>query len=122
MPQTMSATDITSLYSELLTAWNQRDAATYARRFAPDGHLVGFDGSTVDGREAIAAHLEVIFADHQTASYVSKVRDTRFLAPGVALLRAAVGMVPPGSDDLNPDEAVRQLTDELRGELAARRE
>jgi uncharacterized protein (TIGR02246 family) len=31
------------------------------------------------------------------------VREVRSLAPGVALLRAAAGMVPPGGDDLNPD-------------------
>ena len=30
------------------------------------------------------------------------VRETRELAAGVALVRAAVGMIPPGADDLNP--------------------
>jgi uncharacterized protein (TIGR02246 family) len=30
------------------------------------------------------------------------VRDVRSLSADVALLRAAVGMVPPGGDDINP--------------------
>jgi uncharacterized protein (TIGR02246 family) len=37
-----------------------------------------------------------------TAPYVSKVRSVRLLSPDVAMLRAIVGMVPPGQPDLNP--------------------
>jgi uncharacterized protein (TIGR02246 family) len=33
---------------------------------------------------------------------VSKVRSVRLVSPEVALLRASVGMVPPGQEDLNP--------------------
>ena len=43
-----------------------------------------------------------IFAHHQTAPYVAKVRNVRFLTSNVAILRAVVGMVPPGQSDLNP--------------------
>jgi uncharacterized protein (TIGR02246 family) len=38
-----------------------------------------------------------------TATYVSKIRRVRFLAPEVAILRAVVGMVPPGKQDINPN-------------------
>lgn len=34
--------------------------------------------------------------------YVAKIKSVRFLAPDVAILRAIVGMVPPGQSDLNP--------------------
>ena len=37
-----------------------------------------------------------------TAPYVSKVRSVLLLSPDVAILRAIVGMVPPGQVDLNP--------------------
>ena len=74
----------------------------FAALFAVDGNVVGFDGSPVDGREAIRSHLEQIFADHVTAAYVGKVREVRLLAPGVALARAVAGMIPPGQQDLNP--------------------
>jgi hypothetical protein len=39
---------------------------------------------------------------HHTASYVASVREVRQLGAGVILIRAAVGMVPPGQGELNP--------------------
>ncbi len=92
---------VLALYEELLGAWNRRDAGGYAGLFAPDGAMVGFDGSQVDGAE-VEGHLSPIFADHPTASYVWKVREARALGDGVALLRAVAGMVPPGVSDVNP--------------------
>ena len=90
------------LYRELLERWNRQDADGFASLFATDGNMVGFDGSPVDGREAIRTHLRQIFADHVTATYVAQVREVRRLAPGAAQLRAAAGMVPPGETELNP--------------------
>ncbi|MCI0394267.1 MAG: SgcJ/EcaC family oxidoreductase [Chloroflexi bacterium] len=86
----------------MLDSWNRRNAATYAALFAADGNLVGFDGSPINGQAEIESHISQIFADHPTAAYVGKIREVRFLAPDVALLRAVVGMVPPGQSDLNP--------------------
>ncbi len=105
---------VRTLYEELLTAWNRRDAPAYAALFAPDGTLVGFDGSQVRGAE-VEDHLTPIFADHPTASYVWKVREVRLPAQGVALLRAIAGMVPPGGTELNPAaNAVQSLLAEHR--------
>jgi uncharacterized protein (TIGR02246 family) len=50
----------------------------------------------------IEAQLRQIFQDHQTAAYVAKVREVRFLTAETAVLRAVVGMVLPGQTDLNP--------------------
>ena len=44
-----------------------------------------------------------IFDNHIPAQYVAKVRTIELLAPGVALLRAVAGMIPPGASDLKPD-------------------
>jgi uncharacterized protein (TIGR02246 family) len=93
---------IEELYRSLLQRWNEQDAAGYGALFMSDGSLVGFDGTCVEGSEAITSHLAAIFADHQTATYVHRVREVRALAPGVVLLRGVVGMVPPGQTDLNP--------------------
>ncbi len=95
-------TEIRDLYQRLLDAWNARDATTYAVLFSEKGNIVGFDGSVVDGRAAIGEHLSQIFADHVTAAYMGKVREVRFLDGDTALLRAVVGMVPPGATDINP--------------------
>jgi uncharacterized protein (TIGR02246 family) len=103
------------LHAEILDAWNRRDAAAYAKQFADDALVVGFDGSEMHGREEIAAQLEAIFADHQVASYVRLVRSVREIADGVALLHAVVGMLPPGGDDVMPDRNAVQLLLALRG-------
>ena len=101
---------ISDLYHQLLDAWNRRDAGAFAKLFTTDGSLVGFDGSTVNGRAEIESHLRPIFADHPTAAYVSKIREVRFLSPDTALLRAVVGMIPPGQQDINPERnAVQSL-------------
>lgn len=94
--------DIKSLYHRLLDCWNQRTAEGYAELFSEDGNVVGFDGSQMNGRREIAVELGRIFADHQTARYLGKVREVRFLTSEVAVLRAVVGMLPPGQNDINP--------------------
>jgi uncharacterized protein (TIGR02246 family) len=94
-------TGAVSVYLQLLEAWNGRRAHDFAALFTGDGSSVGFDGSPMNGRAEIASALEAIFAHHQTASYVAKVREVRSLRPGVTLLRAVVGMVPPGQKELN---------------------
>jgi uncharacterized protein (TIGR02246 family) len=90
------------LYARLLDAWNSHDADAFAALFAADGVSIGFDGSQATGDE-IREHLGAVFADHATAAYIASVRDVRALGPDALLLRAIVGMVPPGGDAVNPD-------------------
>ncbi len=92
---------VIAVYQRLLEAWNRRRADEFAAVLAADGNVVGFDGSPMDGRQEVASTLASIFADHQTATYVAKVREVRLLRPDVALLRSVVGMVPPGQAQLN---------------------
>lgn len=49
----------------------------------------------------IETELKHVFAHHKTASYVWKIEEIRFLDAQTALLRAIVGMVPPGKTELN---------------------
>jgi uncharacterized protein (TIGR02246 family) len=115
----MTKTDVDkavrALYGDLLDAWNRRDAGDFARLFAPDGHLVGFDGSQAASSE-IESHLRPIFDSHPTAAYVAKVLQVREVPPAggrAAVLRAIAGMVPPGQDRVNPDvNAVQSLVAE----------
>jgi uncharacterized protein (TIGR02246 family) len=104
--QISSSTDetaISTLYQQLLDCWNRRNAGDFAALFDEDGYSVGFDGSQLNGRAGIEAEIGRIFADHQTAAYVGKIRGVRFLTPEVAVLQAVAGMVPPGQSDLNPE-------------------
>jgi len=94
---------VSCLHERLLDAWNRRAADEFAVLFAEDAYVVGFDGSQMVGREQIATDIGAIFADHVTATYVAKIEGVRWLTPEVAVLRAIVGMVPPGQSELNPD-------------------
>lgn len=91
------------LYDRLIEAWNKRNARDYALQFASSGIIVGFDGSQVNGQLEIGAHVSEIFSHHQTATYVTIVREVRSITADVTLLRANAGMVPPGKDDINPE-------------------
>jgi uncharacterized protein (TIGR02246 family) len=91
------------LYWTLLAGCNDRDGEAMASCCDEDGEMIGFDGSRVHGRSDIAAEMNRIFADHETATFVAKVRDVQDLAPDVALLRAVAGMVPPGGSDIMPE-------------------
>ena len=108
--QTDLEAEIEGLYSRILDSWNRRDAADMARYFTQSGGIVGFDGSSVETRAAIEAHLTPIFASHPTPPYVWLVREVKSLGPGTAVLRAIVGMVPTGETDLKPElNAVQTL-------------
>lgn len=102
---TTSANDersVRALYEGILGHWNRRDGGGMAGLFTQDGHVVGFDGSQVEGRAAIESEMTRIFADHPTPRYIGIVRQVQFLSETVAALRAVAGMIPPGQTDLNP--------------------
>jgi uncharacterized protein (TIGR02246 family) len=103
-------TQIEKLYKELLDFWNKQDAKGMASLFARDGNIVGFDGSQMNGKMQIESEIKQIFSHHQTASYVGKIREIRFLGPDIVLLRAVAGMVMPGEKDINPEvNAIQSL-------------
>jgi uncharacterized protein (TIGR02246 family) len=91
------------VYYGLLDDWNRQDAVAMAARFTERGSMVGFDGSAIDGRASIEAHLQPIFARHPTPRFVAKVREVRRMANGqTLLLRAVAGMWPRGATELEP--------------------
>jgi len=96
------------LYEDLIAGWNTRNGQTMAAPFADDAVVIGFDGSEQSGRDAIAAEMERIFADHETAPYVAKVKSLRLLTRDAALLRAVVGMLPRGRSELEPARNAHQ--------------
>lgn len=91
------------LYHNLLHAWNKQNALGMAELFSEDGGMVGFDGSLTNGPQEIGDHLAPIFLSHPTATFVSRVREVKFLSPTVAMLRAIAGMIPRGKTDIMPE-------------------
>lgn len=105
------------LYRQLIDGWNAADADAMAAAIAADGLVVGFDGSQMTGRDAAAAELGRIFADHETAKYVTKVRSVRALTDDVGLLHAVAGMVAPGGNEIMPERnAIQTLVGKSDGE------
>lgn len=115
MTQTSSTTstqqeiELCWLYEQVISAWDKRDAKEFAQCFADDAIVVGFDGTVHDGRAALRSDLARIFESHQTPSYISKVKQVRLLDNNVGILRAIVGMLPQGSDALDPKLNAVQL-------------
>ncbi|MFL5894919.1 MAG: SgcJ/EcaC family oxidoreductase [Thermoleophilaceae bacterium] len=107
---------IRALYRQIVDGWNSHNGDAFAAPFADDGEMIGFDGSRVSGRDRIAAELGRIFADHETAPYIVKVRGVRALGADAAVLEAAAGMIPAGSSDIEPSRnAWQTLVAERRG-------
>lgn len=99
----MDTQPIKNLYKNLLDSWNEKDAEKYASSFAETGSVIGFDGSQMNSRNEIETEIGSIFTDHETADYVSKIQEVKFLSHDVALLRGIAGMIPPGATDINPE-------------------
>ena len=106
----MNHIEIEALYKTLLTCWNKQDAKGMALLFGHDGNIIGYDGSQINGRSQIEFEMTRVFTDHQTARYVWKIREIRFLNNEVALLRAVVGMIAPGKKEIMAERnAVQSL-------------
>lgn len=109
MPNPHDNGGLESLHGTILDAWNRQDAEAYAACFDDSALVIGFDGSEMHGREAIAEQLGTIFSDHEVATYVRVVRSVRRLDDCTGLLHAVVGMVPPGEDDVMRDRHAVQV-------------
>ena len=103
IPRVSDEVQVEALYKKLLDSWNNRDAAEFAGLFADDGNIIGFDGSQANGQREIYYHISQVFGNHKTASYISIIKEIRFLSDDVAVLRAVAGMVPPGKSDIKPE-------------------
>jgi uncharacterized protein (TIGR02246 family) len=96
--------EVRELYRRIIDGWNESSGAAFSAPFAEDGIVIGFDGSESEGRAGIANEMNRIFEDHETGTYVGKVREVRMLGEDTALLRAVAGVIPPGRDDLEPKQ------------------
>jgi uncharacterized protein (TIGR02246 family) len=93
---------VRAIYRRLLDCWDRRDGLGFAALFSSEGSIVGFDGSSMNGRREIAGHLASIFRDHPTPVYVAKIREVRLLSADVVLLRAVAGLIPRGASEIDP--------------------
>lgn len=94
---------IRRLYDDLMRAWNDGDAASFAKVFHVDGDLVGFDGTHLRGRNEIRAFHDDLFHLYVTGTrLVGVVRSVRFLDADVAVMHAEGGTTMPGESEVDP--------------------
>jgi uncharacterized protein (TIGR02246 family) len=96
------AIEVVALYEQLIQAWNEHVASGMAECFLENGEMIGFDGSYIGGRDEIYSHLHQIFSNHTPPPFIKEVKSVRLLSNEVAILRAIVGMVPPGKTEIEP--------------------
>ncbi len=101
--RTMGENEVRALYGRLIAGWNDHDGGAMAEPFAPDGVVIGFDGSVSSDKQKIEADMSNIFADHETGHYAVKVHSVRLLGTQAMILRAIAGLVPPGRTAINPE-------------------
>ncbi len=93
---------IENLYIELLSNWNNQNSLGMSELFSEQGIIVGFDGSTITGKNEINAHLTEIFTHHKTATYVAKIKSIQSITSEVFMLQGIAGMIPPEKKEIYP--------------------
>lgn len=91
------------LYEQMIAFWNMRSGDKLSSLFTDDGSVVGFDGTTENGRENINASLNNIFRNYKSNPFVYLIREIRFLSDTTALVRAVAGIMPEYGAEMNPD-------------------
>jgi uncharacterized protein (TIGR02246 family) len=90
-------TAVRDLYQQLMQAWNRGSGSGLAGLFTEDGHLIGFDGTHLRGRQEIGPfHQRLLDRWLKGSRLVGEITDARFLGPDVAVLHAVGGTVLRG--------------------------
>lgn len=99
---------IEELYLQLIAGWDERNADKMTNTFAEDGQMIGFDGSLATGRKEIHEHLSFVFDNNPTPPFVKIIKSIRPITEDTTILRAIVGMIPPGKTELEPSVNAHQ--------------
>lgn len=87
-----------------VAAFNDRDAAAIAALFTPLGVIVGSDGETLIGRQAIHDYHSRLFAGEKVPMIAVEASDVEIIAPGMAVEDGLVHLT------LADDEPVRSIS------------
>lgn len=83
----------------LIAAWNRGDAAAFAAPFAEDATFIAFEGSELNGKHAIAAFHEAMFAGQLRGTRLEgAVKFVRLLGPDIAVVHARCSVILAGRE------------------------
>jgi uncharacterized protein (TIGR02246 family) len=90
-------------YEQLMDGWNIGSAEAFAATFAEDGHLVGFDGTHLEGRQAITEFQRPLFEKWLKGTrLVGEVTNIQFLTADLAVVHAIGGTIMRGQTKPDP--------------------
>ena len=96
--------EIRALYERAMDGWNEGSGAAFAAAWAEDGHLIGFDGTHLTGRAAIAQFHEPLFKTYLKGTrLVGTVTDVEFPASDVAVFHARGGTIMADESQPTPE-------------------
>ena len=102
----MSASDeqaITTLYREMMDAWNRSSGADFASLMTQDVEFIGFDGTWFHGKGDVAAAHQALFDTHLKGTRLTGgVVKIRLLSPDVAIVHARGNTVMHGKSAAEP--------------------
>ena len=95
---------VRALYYRLMEGWNKGSGESFAAVFSEDSDLVGFDGTHLSGRSAIASfHQELFDKWMKGTRLVGEVQRVRFLSPDLAGIHAVGSTVMRGKSKPSPE-------------------
>lgn len=94
--------EVCGIYRRLIRSWNDCSTLRFTALLADHATVVGFDGTTLQGRDAVYEHLDSLFTSHEPPRFIAKIRTIRNLAGEVYFLQAVAGMVHHGQDSVDP--------------------
>jgi uncharacterized protein (TIGR02246 family) len=108
--------DLAQIPHKMAKAWNGGDADAFASPFSATADFIAFEGTHLEGRDAIAAFHRQIFATVVKGSRIAAtVRFVRAVAPDVAVVHAAAGVTLAGHTEPSPGRLSMQLFVVVRG-------
>jgi uncharacterized protein (TIGR02246 family) len=94
---------IRAIPQQIAAGWNQGSGKMIGDVYAIDGTLVAGEGTVTTGRDEIGAYHQRQFDNYLKGTrLIVRVTTVRFLAPDIALMRTAGGILWPGEQQLKP--------------------
>lgn len=101
---------IREIPQRMIEAWNRGSGDAFASPFAETADFVAFEGTHLQGRQAIAEFHTRLFADGVKGTRIAgEAKFVRFLSPELAVMHAVARVALPGQHKPSPSRDSMQL-------------